>query len=61
MMRDREALGRAFEMVAETMWCKELDAEPDDRLRRWTSEYCVKAIIRIHRVASRVDGEGTNQ
>jgi hypothetical protein len=59
MMRDLEALRRAFEMVAETMWCKERDAEPDDRLRWWTSEYCVKAIIRLHRVAPRI--EGTNQ
>jgi hypothetical protein len=61
MMRDREALRRPFEMVAKTMWCKERDSEPDDRLRRRTSEFCAKAISRLHRVAPEVDGEGAKQ
>jgi hypothetical protein len=61
MMRDLEALRRAFEKIAETMWCKERDGEPDDWLYQWTSEHCAKSIIRLHRVAPGVHGEGTDQ
>ena len=61
MMRDLEALRGAFEKVAETMWCKERDGEPDDRLNQWTSQFCARAISRLHRVAPEVDGEGAKQ
>jgi hypothetical protein len=61
MMRDFEALRRAFEMVAETSWFGDRGDEPDDRLRRWTSQFCAKSISRLHRVAPWVHGEGTNQ
>jgi hypothetical protein len=61
MMGDREALRRVFEMVAETWWFGDRADEPDDRLRRWTSQFCARAISRLHRVAPEVDGEGAKQ